>query len=60
MVFVDENNNGKFDCDPEGWPKEPFSMYKRPSAAVGQNWYDSKFEVNRDITGIVMEFEGLL
>ena len=57
ILFVDENNNGILDCNPEGWPEEPLSMYKRPSTGVGHNWYDSKFEVNRDITGIVMEFE---
>jgi len=60
MLFVDENNNGKFDCNPEGWPKEPWSMYKRPtSMATSHNWYHQKFEVNRDITGIVMEFESM-
>ena len=57
MLFVDENNNGKLDCDPEGWPEEPLSMYKRPSIDIHHNWHDQKFEVNSDITGIVMEFE---
>ena len=55
--FVDENNNGKLDCDTEGWPEELNCTFKPFSIeAGGHNWYGQKFEVDKDITGIVVGF----
>lgn len=53
-VFADENNNGKFDTDAFGIPIEPGGCY-RPPAGGGHNWYELKFEVAKDITGIVIK-----
>ncbi len=57
VSFVDENNNGKLDCDTEGWPEELNCTFKPFShEAVGHNWHSQKFEVDKDITGIVVGF----
>ena len=54
-IFVDENNNGKFDCDTWGYPIEPACMYKPPLIKMHTNWYDQKFEVDSDVTGLVLK-----
>jgi uncharacterized protein (DUF2141 family) len=59
MVFIDKNNNGKFDCDAWGRPIEPLLMHKkfRPVGVVLHlNWEDQRFKVNKDVTGIEIEF----
>ena len=56
LVFVDDNNNGKFDCDAWGSPIEPTCMYKPPLIKMHTNWYDQKFELDRDVGGLVLEF----
>jgi uncharacterized protein (DUF2141 family) len=53
-VFADENNNGKFDADTWGNPLERVSSYK-PSKDGHSNWQDQKFEVEKDVTGIVVK-----
>ena len=53
-VFADENNNGKFDCDTWGFPLEPVNAYKT-SKDGHANWNDQKFEVDKDVTGIVVK-----
>ena len=53
-VFADENNNGKFDADTWGNPLEPVSAYK-PAKDGFANWQDQKFEVDKDVTGIVIK-----
>jgi uncharacterized protein (DUF2141 family) len=54
-VFVDENKNGKFDCDGWGYALEPSLMYKPLAYGVHPNWYEQKFEVNEDLSGIVLK-----
>jgi uncharacterized protein (DUF2141 family) len=54
MAFADENKNGKLDCDTAGFFLEPASFYK-PSIQH-TNWYDQKFEVDKDVTGINIKF----
>ena len=57
LSFVDENNNGKFDCDAWGEPQELYCTFKPSSIeAEGINWYGQKFEVDKDIRGIVVGF----
>jgi uncharacterized protein (DUF2141 family) len=53
-VFADENKNGKFDTDVMGFPIEPVSSYRRPEGGHF-NWYEEKFEVDKDVTGIVVK-----
>ena len=53
-VFADENNNGKFDTDAMGFPIEPIGMYRRPEGGH-HNWSEQKFEVDKDVTGIVVK-----
>ena len=53
-AFVDQNNNGKFDCDTWGFPLEPVSSYK-PSKDGHANWSEQKFDADKDVTGIVVK-----
>ncbi len=52
-VFADENNNGKFDTDTWGGSLEPVSAYRLCKGYA--NWNDQKFEVAKDVTGIVIK-----
>jgi uncharacterized protein (DUF2141 family) len=54
-VFADENNNGKFDADTWGYPLEPVRSYKPPADGVHSNWSEQKFEVDKDVTEIVLK-----
>ena len=54
IVFADENNNGKLDLDAFGFKLEPTCSYKVPKHFW--NWNDEKFEVDKDITGLVLRF----
>ena len=54
MVFIDKNNNGKFDCDDWGRPIEPFLMHK--TYRIFLSWIDQRFEVDKDVSGIELEF----
>jgi uncharacterized protein (DUF2141 family) len=53
-VFADENNNGKFDTDTWGFPLEPVTAYKPSKEGYG-NWYEQKFDADKDVTGIVVK-----
>jgi uncharacterized protein (DUF2141 family) len=53
-AFADENNNGKFDCDTWGFALERTAAYK-PSKDGHANWSELKFEVDKDIAGIVVK-----
>jgi uncharacterized protein (DUF2141 family) len=53
-AFADENNNGKFDTDTWGFPLERGAAYK-PSKDGHANWSEQKFEVDKDIAGIVVK-----
>ena len=53
-AFADENNNGKFDTDMWGFPLERGAAYK-PSKDGHANWSEQKFEVDKDIAGIVVK-----
>ena len=53
-AFADENNNGKFDTDTWGFPLERVAAYK-PSKDGHANWSEQKFEVDKDIGGIVVK-----
>lgn len=55
QVFADENNNGKMDYDSWGYKIEPASMYKPPPDGIHTNWYDQKFMVDKNITGLVIK-----
>ena len=54
-VFADENNNGKFDVDTWGYPTEPVRSYKPPADGIHTNWYEQKFDADKDVTGIVVK-----
>ena len=53
--FADENSNAKMDRDSGGTAIEPRDFYKpRPQGLYG-NWYEQKFTVDKDVTGIVLK-----
>jgi len=54
-AFADENNNGIHDTDAMGFPIEPARTYKLPADAMLHNWSEQKFEVDKDIAGIVVK-----
>jgi uncharacterized protein (DUF2141 family) len=54
-VFADENNNGKPDVDTWGYPTEPVRSYKLPADGIHTNWYEQKFDADKDVTGIVVK-----
>ena len=53
IAFADEKSNGQLDRDTQGWASEPVRNYK---ASPIWNWNDQKFEVNKDVTGLVLNF----
>jgi uncharacterized protein (DUF2141 family) len=55
VVFIDENDNGIRDRDTMGWPTEPSRIFK-PSSTGHANWNDCKFLVDKDITGLSIQF----
>ena len=59
IAFQDLDNNGKLTCDTWGQIEEPICFYKEPTD-VGfgtPNWHNVKFELVRDITGIIMKLD---
>jgi uncharacterized protein (DUF2141 family) len=57
VAFVDSNNNGKCDLNTWGEPTESISWYKAPKESSPlPNWSNQKFEVNKDTTGLVLNF----
>ncbi|MBP1697565.1 MAG: hypothetical protein H6Q41_2753 [Deltaproteobacteria bacterium] len=55
IAFADERNNGELDRDTQGWALEPVRTYKATKSGIW-NWGDNKFEVNKDVTGLVLNF----
>lgn len=53
-AFADENNNAKHDTDAMGFPIEPVGMYRRAEGGHPP-WSEHKFEVDKDVTGIVVK-----
>ncbi|MBW2116212.1 MAG: DUF2141 domain-containing protein [Deltaproteobacteria bacterium] len=53
ISFIDENKNGKMDYDRWWFAEEPEISYKD---VMFPGWYDVKFEVNKDITGIELKY----
>jgi uncharacterized protein (DUF2141 family) len=53
-VFADENNNGKLDANTWGEPLEPVRSYKPAKEGIA-NWNEQKFEVDKDVAGIVVK-----
>lgn len=52
-AFVDANSNGKLDCSGWGFAEEP-TFYYNPLLipCIGNNRYDQKFKVVRNVNGI--------
>jgi uncharacterized protein (DUF2141 family) len=56
MAFEDQNGNGTLDCTTWGFPQETFWTYKKNAMpGFGTNWHDQKFDVNANVSGIVIE-----
>ena len=54
-AFADENSNAKMDTDTFGSAIEPRDYYKPMSAGIHANWSEQKFNVDKDVTGIVLK-----
>ena len=54
-AFADENSNAKLDTDTFGSAIEPRDYYKPMSAGLYANWSEQKFNVDKDVTGIVLK-----
>jgi uncharacterized protein (DUF2141 family) len=54
QAFADENNNGRLDTDAMGFPREPLDWYKPVAERFHHSWSEQKFEVDKDVTGIVV------
>jgi uncharacterized protein (DUF2141 family) len=58
VAFQDVDNNGKLTCDMWGKIKEPIYFYKEIFCDLSfANWNDVKFELMREITGIIMKLD---
>jgi uncharacterized protein (DUF2141 family) len=59
IAFQDLDNNGKLTCNTWGAIEEPIYYYKEHTdVGMGTpNWNTVKFEVVRDITGIIMKLD---
>ena len=60
VAFQDVDNNGKLTCDRPWWHiQEPICFYKEPADIwlSTPNWYNVKFNVVSDITGIMMKLD---
>jgi len=55
VAFADENGNGKLDLDTWGFVQEPVWFFKQNPMGGNVNWYDQKFEVDKNMTGIIMK-----
>jgi uncharacterized protein (DUF2141 family) len=56
IVFVDENGNGKLDCDSWGFVQEQMWTYKKnPVTGLTPGWHDLKFQVNENVSGILVK-----
>jgi uncharacterized protein (DUF2141 family) len=58
VAFQDVNNNGELTCDTWGKIEEPICFYKEILIHLSfANWNDVKFELDKDISGIVMKLD---
>jgi uncharacterized protein (DUF2141 family) len=58
IAFQDVDNNGELRCTTWGGIEEPICFYKEFSGELwAANWNDVKFELVRDITGIIMKLD---
>ena len=59
IAFQDVDNNGRLTCNTWGGIEEVMCFYKEsPSCEFSMtNWNDVKFEVDKDISGIVMKLD---
>jgi uncharacterized protein (DUF2141 family) len=58
IAFQDVDNNGKLRCTTWGGIEEPICFYKAvPGEPSCANWNDVKFELDKDITGIIMKLD---
>jgi hypothetical protein len=55
QAFADENSNAKMDCDAYGIAIEPRGYCKPMPQGLYANWYEQKFTVDKDVTGIVLK-----
>jgi uncharacterized protein (DUF2141 family) len=59
VAFQDVDNNGTLTCDTWGQIGEPNCYYKVPTGFSWgtPNWNNVKFEVDKDISGIIMKLD---
>jgi len=59
IAFQDVDNNGKLTCDTWGMIEEVICSYKESGMVdfSGTNWNDVKFELDKDISGIIMKLD---
>ena len=59
IAFQDLDNNGKLTCDTWNQIEEPIRFYKESTdfGVDKPNWHNVKFELVRDITGIIMKLD---
>ena len=56
IAFVDANNNGMLDCNTLGFVEERTFFYKpQLMPGAGTNWYDQKFGVVQNVSGIILK-----
>jgi uncharacterized protein (DUF2141 family) len=55
QAFADENSNAKMDVDTWGVAIEPRDYYKAMVQGLYANWDEQKFEVDGDVTGIMLK-----
>lgn len=55
IAVADENGNGKIDVDTWGFVQEPMWVYKQNPTGGQLSWSDQKFEVDKDVTGIMLK-----
>jgi uncharacterized protein (DUF2141 family) len=58
IAFQDVDNNGRLTCDTWGQIQEAICSYKESAAfdMGATNWNKVKFELDKDISGIIMKF----
>jgi uncharacterized protein (DUF2141 family) len=54
-AFADKNSNAKMDTDTFGSAIEPRDYYKPMKDGIIANWYEQKFNVDKDVTGIMLK-----
>ena len=54
-AFADKNSNAKMDTDTWGSAIEPRDYYKPMTDGIIANWSEQKFNVDKDVTGIMLK-----